>query len=62
MLGQIKGRVLVDEAGVQSTFSTTLNKKSHANRHITLELGPTLESKAPVQGQAKVSLLLMVKH
>lgn len=40
MLGQIKegggGRVLVRrKAGVQSTFSTTLNKKSHAKLTFT---------------------------
>lgn len=43
-------RLVSDEAGVQGTFSTTLNKKSHAEPTVALRLRPRLESKAPVQG------------
>lgn len=57
-----QGESPVDKAGVQSTFSTTLNKKSHANQHLLYGFDPVFESRAPVQGQAKISLLLMALH
>lgn len=44
---------LVDKAGVQSTFSTTI-KKEPCGLTSTLWLWPTFESKAPEQGQAKL--------
>ena len=51
------GRVSVrQKAGVQSTFSTTLNKKSHAKLTLTLTgLTQFVESKAPEQGKLKLA-------
>lgn len=37
--------VLLDEAGVRSTFSTTLNKKSHANRLLLCGFVPVSSQK-----------------
>lgn len=56
MLRQIKGRVLLDTAGVQSTFLTTLNKKSHANQHLFYDFDPVLNQKRQYSGELKLVL------
>lgn len=53
------GRVLLDEAGAQSTFSTTLNKKSHASRHLLYGFDPVPGCKLTLVSANVITLTLV---
>lgn len=50
---KLRGESCLDKAGVHSTFSTTLNKKSHANRHLLYGFDPVSNQKHQYRGKLK---------